>query len=119
MSAGSQSVLCASPADAMISSSHRRPARLFHLYDECEAANPPPMLKNARFGFEVDAVAEGEGTRFLVRETGSSELRAYELEGGEQEDYAAFFARLAQDFGTRLPHILAADRSAAPESAVP
>jgi arabinan endo-1,5-alpha-L-arabinosidase len=89
------------------------------LYDECEAANAPPMLKNARFGFEVDAVAEGEGTRFLVRETRSSELRTYQLEGGEQEDYAAFFARLAGDFGTRLPHILAADASAAPQSPVP
>ncbi|HEX8621820.1 MAG TPA: glycoside hydrolase family 43 protein [Allosphingosinicella sp.] len=75
------------------------------------------MLKNARFGFEVDGFEEGEGTRFHIRRTGFRDTRVYRLPGGEQEHYAAFFAALAADFGTRVPHAFA-EREQAPESEI-
>ena len=78
-----------------------------YLYDDCEAANRPPMLENARFAFEVDAFEEGEGRRFDVRRAGFQETRVYRLPGSEQQHYAAFFAQLAADFGTRIPHAFA------------
>ncbi|MFL6844419.1 MAG: glycoside hydrolase family 43 protein [Allosphingosinicella sp.] len=75
------------------------------------------MLKNARFAFEVDAFEEGEGTRFDVRRSGFRETRTYHVPGGEQQHYAAFFAALAADFGTRVPHAFA-EREQAPDSEV-
>src|SRR4051794_31212628 len=71
------------------------------------------MLENARFAFDVDAFEEGEGTRLDVGRAGFRESRIYRLPGGEQQDYAAFFAALAKDFGTRIPHAFA-DREPAP-----
>jgi hypothetical protein len=62
------------------------------------------MTKNAPFAFAVDAVEQGQGTRFAVRAGESPEERIYEVPGGEQVDYAAFFNALARDFGTRVPH---------------
>ena len=54
-------------------------------------------------GFRVDAKADGDATDFAVsRDEG--EPRHYRVEGSEPEHYAAFFAELAQDFGTREPH---------------
>ena len=67
--------------------------------------------------FEVEAVAEGEGTRFLVREVGSA-AREYRLTGGEQDDYTAFYEALARDFGTRGSHAHP-DPAPAAEDAVP
>lgn len=53
--------------------------------------------------FRIDAAGEGEGTRFTVSAGGRSER--YGVAGGEPHHYAAFFRRLARDFGTRDPHI--------------
>jgi arabinan endo-1,5-alpha-L-arabinosidase len=75
------------------------------------------MLKNARFAFEVDAVEEGEGTRFEVRAAGRPGIRAYRVAGGEQADYAAFYRELAHDWGTRIPHAFA-EPAEAPEADV-
>jgi hypothetical protein len=54
--------------------------------------------------FQVEAVAEGEGTRFAVTEIGAGETRHYHVRGGEQQDYIAFYTELGRDFGTRVPH---------------
>jgi arabinan endo-1,5-alpha-L-arabinosidase len=54
--------------------------------------------------YQVDAEAVGEGTRFSVTEIGSGKAREYRLAGGEQDEYVAFFAQLAADFGMRVPH---------------
>ena len=62
------------------------------------------MTDNDPIAFEVGAVAEGEGTRFSVTLVGSGETRHYHLPGGEQQDYLAFYAELARDYGTSLPH---------------
>lgn len=53
--------------------------------------------------FTVDAAAEGSGSRIAVARGDVS--RAYLLSSGGTEDYRAFFAELARDFGTRLPHV--------------
>ena len=52
--------------------------------------------------FEVEAVADGEGTHFTVSHGGKT--RRYHLSGGEQQDYTEFHEALARDFGTSLPH---------------
>src|SRR3712207_1027406 len=78
-----------------------------YLYDDCEVANGPPMLKNARFAFEVDAAEEGEATRLAVRAHDDLQIRNYRIAGGEQGDYAAFYRELAHDWGTRVPHAFA------------
>lgn len=57
---------------------------------------------NSPFKFDVQAVAEGEATDLVVRE-GCGSVRRYRIAGGEQPDYAVFFAELARDFGTRAP----------------
>ena len=49
--------------------------------------------------FEVDAVADGDGSRIAVSADGLT--RAYRLPGGSQQDYIDFYAALAEDFGTR------------------
>jgi arabinan endo-1,5-alpha-L-arabinosidase len=74
------------------------------------------MLKNARFGFEVEPVEDGEAAFVKVRGAGGEDSRTYRIAGPEQEDYAAFFAELARDYGTRLPHILQAPADSAPQS---
>jgi arabinan endo-1,5-alpha-L-arabinosidase len=60
------------------------------------------MTDTEIFAFHVDAIADGQGTRFTV--TGGTETREYRLPGGEQTDYVAFYTELARDFGTRIPH---------------
>jgi hypothetical protein len=55
--------------------------------------------------FDVQAEEDGEGTRFAVTASDGSEARRYRLPGGEQHDYAAFYAELGRDFGTRVPHV--------------
>ncbi|HEX8263614.1 MAG TPA: glycoside hydrolase family 43 protein [Allosphingosinicella sp.] len=75
------------------------------------------MSENARFAFEVEAVEEGEGTRFEVRARGCAQPRAYRVPGGEQADYAGFYRELAHDWGTRVPHAFA-EPSEAPEAEV-
>jgi len=75
------------------------------------------MTKNAASAFRVDASEDGEGSRFEIALGESGEPRTYRVEGGEQEHYAAFFNRLAADFGTRVPHAFA-DPAQAPESEI-
>jgi arabinan endo-1,5-alpha-L-arabinosidase len=60
------------------------------------------MIDQQPIPFEVQAVAEGEGTRFTVTRAGKTRL--YWMRGGDQDDYSAFYAELARDFGTRPPH---------------
>ena len=52
--------------------------------------------------FDVQAAADGEATDLAVR-GGDGPDRRYRIAGGEQADYARFFAELAGDFGTRAP----------------
>ncbi len=52
--------------------------------------------------FAVDAVAEGEETRFAVARDGQA--RQYHLPGREQHHYSAFYADLSRDFGTSGAH---------------
>ena len=51
--------------------------------------------------FDVEASADGEGTRFAVTRAGSGETRRYHIPGGEQQDYTALYQQLAQDYGMR------------------
>jgi hypothetical protein len=62
--------------------------------------------------FIVEAVAQGEGTRFTVRSGGHT--RDYHLPGGEQRDYELFYRDLGRDFGMRIPHNFAKPRGLAP-----
>jgi beta-xylosidase len=52
--------------------------------------------------FHIDAVAEGEGTHFVVSRGG--ETRRYHVPGGEQDDYTRFYREIGRDWGTRVPH---------------
>lgn len=53
--------------------------------------------------FAVEAHAEGEGFRIDVASNG---LRAsYLVPSATQQDFSAFFLKLARDFGTRVPHV--------------
>jgi arabinan endo-1,5-alpha-L-arabinosidase len=52
--------------------------------------------------FEIDAVADGAGTRLTVSQEGRTQ--SYHLPDGEHTSYTMFFHQLAQDFGTRPPH---------------
>lgn len=54
------------------------------------------------FSFAAEAAADGEATRLTVRASDGSS-RSYRIGGGQQSDYVAFFAELAEDFGTRMP----------------
>ena len=57
---------------------------------------------DSRGSFDVQANEEGEGTRFIV--TGSDgKTCTYHVNGGEHAHYLAFYAELAEDFGTRFP----------------
>ena len=50
---------------------------------------------------------QGEGARIAVRAPDGAR-KTYDIAGGDQQHYAHFFAALARDFGTRLPHFTAA-----------
>lgn len=52
--------------------------------------------------FQVEAAADGEATDLVISGEVGGERR-YRIAGGEQPDYATFFAELANDFGTRIP----------------
>lgn len=53
--------------------------------------------------FEVDAVAEGIATRFIVRL--GDQVRSYRIPTGQHQHYTIFFSELARDFGTRTPEV--------------
>ena len=57
---------------------------------------------DANHAFDVRAVATGPATALTVTQGGAA--RAYEIPGGEHQDYLDFFRTLASDFGTRSPH---------------
>ncbi|WP_310469170.1 glycoside hydrolase family 43 protein [Sphingomonas sp.] len=53
--------------------------------------------------FEIGATERGGGAEVTV--TGpAGQARTYLVAGGDQADYHAFFAAVAGDFGTRVPH---------------
>lgn len=60
---------------------------------------------NAGLSFTIDAVANGEATDMRVSASDGS-TREYRIAGGEQSDYTAFYHRVAEDFGTRPPHVV-------------
>lgn len=71
---------------------------------------PPPYSKldmnpPAVPSFKVSAAATDEGFRIEV-EAGGTE-RTYVVPTGAQQDFSIFFRELSQDFGTRLPDVLA------------
>ena len=68
----------------------------------------------AETAFKVDAHVEGDGFRIDVRSFGTS--KTYEVPTATQQDFSAFYRELAQDFGTRVPHVYAdaAEHPAAP-----
>ena len=55
--------------------------------------------------FNVDATADGEATKMKVSASDGSR-RDYRIPGGQQADYAAFYHQVAEDFGTRRPHVV-------------
>src|SRR5688572_20654462 len=55
--------------------------------------------------FAVSAAADGEATDLIVTPS-VGEPRHYHIPGLGPDDYAAFHAALARDFGTRQPHDL-------------
>jgi arabinan endo-1,5-alpha-L-arabinosidase len=58
---------------------------------------------SANHHFEIEAEAEGAGSRLAVRSAATSKL--YRLTGGEHADYLTLYTGLADDFGTRRPHV--------------
>ena len=55
--------------------------------------------------FDVDPRAEGEGFVFGVELAGRS--KTYPIPSATQQDFSLFFRELAEDFGTRIPHVFA------------
>ena len=58
--------------------------------------------------FEIHAAEAGEGARSAVRASDGTS-GTYTIAGREQQDAADFFAALAHDYGTGLPHIAAGE----------
>ena len=56
--------------------------------------------------FTVEAAPEGEGFRIAVQSL-AGESRTYLVPSGTQQDFSAFYKALAEDFGTRVPHVFA------------
>ncbi|MEO5772939.1 MAG: glycoside hydrolase family 43 protein [Sphingomicrobium sp.] len=54
--------------------------------------------------FQVQARADGEES-WLTVNSSQGASRTYRLPGAEYQHYSQFFAELAADFGTRLPHL--------------
>jgi arabinan endo-1,5-alpha-L-arabinosidase len=61
--------------------------------------------------FDVDAREEGEGFRVDVAASDGT-AKSYFVPSATQQDFTSFYLELAEDFGTRLPHMLSsgADR---------
>ncbi|MEO8547847.1 MAG: glycoside hydrolase family 43 protein [Sphingomicrobium sp.] len=64
------------------------------------------MTDSSPLSFKVDAAETGEGAHFVVRGSDGS-TGIYTIGGRDQQHAADFFAALARDFGTGLPHIRA------------
>src|SRR5258708_18115427 len=66
-------------------------------------ANPSITADNP--SFSVDARAEGDGFRIDV--IADRRAQSYIVPTATQQDFSAFFRELANDFGTRVPHVFA------------
>jgi arabinan endo-1,5-alpha-L-arabinosidase len=55
--------------------------------------------------FTIKAAANGAATEMHVAASDGS-IRDYRIAGDQQEDYTAFYNRVADDFGTRRPHVV-------------
>jgi hypothetical protein len=55
--------------------------------------------------FAIAPVADGEATDLTVSASDGSR-RCYRIRGGEQRHYTAFYNQVADDFGTRRPHVV-------------
>ncbi len=75
------------------------------------------MIGTESLSFEVEAAEEGEGVHFTVRASNGT-TKSYFVAASEQPLYVQFFAELSRDFGTRMPHMLAAPAEH-PPSAIP
>jgi arabinan endo-1,5-alpha-L-arabinosidase len=64
-----------------------------------------PISEPGTLSFEIDAAHQGEG--FHIDVSAGGEARHYEIKADTQQDFSAFFRDLAQDFGTRVPHVYA------------
>ncbi|HEX8413425.1 MAG TPA: family 43 glycosylhydrolase, partial [Sphingomicrobium sp.] len=62
----------------------------------------PTMTETLSFKFSAEQ--SGEGTRLDVKASDGT-VGSYDLAGAEYQHYTRFFAELASDFGTRLPHL--------------
>ena len=60
---------------------------------------------NGDLSFTIEAEADGEATDMRVTASDGSR-RDYRIAGGEQAHYTAFYNQLADDFGTRRPHVV-------------
>jgi arabinan endo-1,5-alpha-L-arabinosidase len=56
--------------------------------------------------FEVETAEQGDGFSIKVAASGGIS-KSYEVPTGTQPDFAAFYRALAEDFGTRMPHLFA------------
>ena len=60
---------------------------------------------SGELNFTIDAAAQGEATMIRV-EASDGARRNYRIAGGEQAHYTAFYHQVAEDFGTRRPHLV-------------
>jgi len=61
------------------------------------------MRASPSFSVAVEPARDG----FRISVDGPAGLKAYAIPTATQQDFSAFYADLARDFGTRVPHILA------------
>ena len=66
--------------------------------------------------FKVDARADGDGFRIDADSHGIS--KSYQVPTATQQDFSVFYRDLADDFGTRVPHVYA-DAAEHPPASVP
>lgn len=75
-----------------------------------------PDTMPAHLSFSVDAAPEGDGFRISVHAS-SGERRTYFVPAATQQEFSIFYGALAEDFGTRTPHVFA-DPIELPEPAI-
>ena len=61
------------------------------------------MTNECLFGFEIDAVADGDFTDLTVAASDGTR-RSYRIAGADQGHYVTFYDEVARDYGTRRPH---------------
>src|SRR5689334_18808925 len=55
----------------------------------------------------ISVAAEAEGDGFRISVSGPEGAKSYSVPTATQQDFSAFYLALAQDFGTRVPHVFA------------